>query len=78
MTATMATPAQSPSMLSSRLKALVIPTIQTRVTMVSRVSEVNQPSRNPKKTTALATMNLSDQLVLGFQVEKIIRQSQEK
>ena len=30
--ATKATPAESPSMLSSRLKALVIPTIQTRVT----------------------------------------------
>jgi hypothetical protein len=45
--------------------------------MVSRVSETNQPSRNPKNHHA-GHDDLSDQLVLGFEVEKIIRQPQKK
>src|SRR5690349_8104412 len=52
-----AMPAQRPSMLSSRLNALVMPTTQTSVSIMSSVSELTQFNRNcqARKTHAIAT-----------------------
>ena len=49
------TPVASPSMLSSRLNALVMPTIQTSVSSVSTVSESDQWRRWPAYTMTEAT-----------------------
>ena len=49
--ATSATPADSPSMLSSRLKALVMPTSQTRVTITFIHSKGMKEVRTPDATT---------------------------
>ena len=61
-----AMPAHSPSMLSSRLNALVMPTTHTSVSRLSSVTDVSQFSRKPKKSStdasAICAMSLVDAL----------------
>ena len=44
-------PAHKPSILSIKLKAFVMPTIQNIVISVSNVRDVNQCMRNPRNAT---------------------------
>ena len=61
-----AVPAHRPSMLSSRLKPLVIPTIHNNVSMASPTTDPVQCSRSPKNSNADATEICTISLVDGF------------
>ena len=69
-----AMPAHSPSMLSSRLNALVMPTTQTSVSRLSRVTDVSQFSRKPKNSSTDASAICAMSFVDGLSVMHVVHE----